>query len=214
MSKTLIAVLSAAGVVIAAIIIMNMRGPDLSRYLSLKDPAIRNMPAQRVLVVEARGAPDKVGAKAFGLLMKTYFGIKGVPKGGPDFKPPRARWPMPASVPQDQWIGRYAMPVPDSIRELTLPKAPEGLTIQLTMWEYGDVAEILHIGPYEKEEPTIKRLHEFINSKGFAITGEHEEEYLRGPGMFFRGNPEKYYTIIRYRVAKSDSTALARAAVK
>ena len=61
---------------------------------------------------------------------------------------------------------------------------------------------------------TILRLHDFIDSQGYRIIGEHEEEYLRGPGMFSRGNPEKYYTIIRYRVAKSDSTALAGAAVK
>lgn len=208
MRKSVIIFLSAGIVVIAVVFFMNSQRPDLSKYLQLKDPAIVTMAPQRVLVVEAKGSPDNVGKKAFGLLMKAYFGIKGVPKGGPDFRPPRARWPMPASVPQEEWIGRYAMPVPDTIRELTLPEAPAGLTIQLTTWEYGTVAEILHIGPYEKEAPTIKRLHEFIQSKGYAIIGEHEEEYLRGPGMFLRGNPEKYYTIIRYRVATSDSTVL------
>jgi hypothetical protein len=209
MAKALIIVLSLVVIVIAALVFMNSQGPDLSPYLSLKDPAIRTMPAQKVLVVEAKGSPDKTGKKAFGLLMKAYFGIKGVPKGGPEFKPPRARWPMPASVPQEEWIGRYAMPVPEIIGGVKLPVAPEGMTIKLTTWEYGEVAEILHRGPYEKETPAIERLHGFIESQGYRIIGEHEEEYLKGPGMFFGGNPERYCTIIRYRVEKKDRTAVA-----
>ncbi|MDP2984459.1 MAG: GyrI-like domain-containing protein [Candidatus Latescibacter sp.] len=65
------------------------------------------------------------------------------------------------------------------------------------------MAEILHIGPYDREEPAITRLTAFIKDKGYSIVGDHEEEYLKGPGMFSKGNPEKYYTIIRYRVEKA-----------
>jgi hypothetical protein len=210
MSKGIVSAFAALVIIIAVVIFMKMQGQDLSPYLALRDPAIRTMPSQRVLVVEARGAPGKVGKKAFGLLMKAYFGMKGVPKGGPDFKPPRARWPLAALAPQDEWIGRYAMPLPDTIQKVILPKAPEGMSIMVTTWEYGEVAEILHIGPYSAETPAIKRLRDFISTRGYRIAGEHEEEYCRGPGMFFRGDPEKYYTIIRYKVEKGDSTALAR----
>jgi effector-binding domain-containing protein len=214
MSKGIVSSIAALVIIIAVIIFMKMQGPDLSPYLALRDPAIRTMPSQRVLEVEARGAPGKVGKKAFGLLMKAYYGVKGVSNGGPDFKPPRARWPVAASTPQDEWIGRYAMPLPDSIQVGNLPKAPEGMSIRVTTWEYGEVAEILHIGPYSRETPTIERLRDFIGTRGYRIVGEHEEEYCRGPGMFFRGNPEKYYTVIRYRVEKVDSTALALLSVK
>lgn len=65
------------------------------------------------------------------------------------------------------------------------------------------MAEILHVGPYTAEAPTISRLKKFIVESGFEVIGEHEEEYLKGPGMFFKGNPEKYYTIIRYRIRRS-----------
>ncbi|HVN66873.1 MAG TPA: hypothetical protein VMT55_00750, partial [Candidatus Sulfotelmatobacter sp.] len=92
-----------------------------------------------------------------------------------------------------------------------LPRPPAGMTIQLTTWQYGTVAQILHIGPYDKERPDVDRLHEFIRANGYRITGMHEEEYIRGPGMFFRGNPEKYFTVIRYQVEKRDSTAAALA---
>ena len=53
-----------------------------------------------------------------------------------------------------------------------------------------------------KETPTIEKLKKFIDNNGYKIIGAHEEEYLRGPGMFFKGNPNKYWTIIRYRVEK------------
>ncbi|NUM64306.1 GyrI-like domain-containing protein [candidate division KSB1 bacterium] len=73
----------------------------------------------------------------------------------------------------------------------------------MTTWEYGEVAEILHMGPYDKEQPTVARLMEFIKTQGYEVAGEHEEEYLKGPTMFSRGDPEKYATIIRYRVRKT-----------
>lgn len=208
--KGLISALLSLALVLAVVVFMKMQGPDVSQYLSLKDPAIRTLAPQRVLVVEATGAPDKIGKKAFGLLMKTYFGIKGVPKGGPGFQAPRARWPLPAGVPKDKWIGRYAMPLPSSVKDVKLPKAPPGVSISVTTWEYGLVAEILHIGPYDKEGPAVQRLQDFIREKRYRIIGEHEEEYVRGPGMFFSGDPKTYCTVIRYRVApQGDSTALA-----
>lgn len=195
-----------AVVIIVVIIVLGVAGfffmmpnPDLSQFEPLKEPQISTKPDMTVLVVEARGNPNDVGGKAFGLLFKTYFKIKDAPKG-PKQEAPRARWPISADTPQSEWVGLYAMPVPDSVTELPEYEAEPGLTMELTTWEYGEVAEILHIGPYDKEEPTIEKLHAFIEDQGYEIIGLHEEEYLKGPGMFFKGNQEKYYTIIRYRV--------------
>lgn len=202
--KGLISSLLALGIIIAVSIMFNFRGPDISLYSHLKDPAVRTMPPQRVLVVEAKGSPDIAGKKAFGLLFKIYFGIKGVPKKGKTVPTPRARWPQAASKPQTEWLGRYAMALPDTIKDIPLPVAPKDLTIQVATWEYGKVAEILYTGPYDKEEPAIKRLHSFIKDNGYEITGEHEEEYLKGPGMFFKGDPEKYVTVIRCRITKAE----------
>ena len=52
------------------------------------------------------------------------------------------------------------------------------------------------------ETPTIEKLKAFINERGYEISGDHEEEYLKGPGMFFKGNLNKYRTIIRYELVK------------
>jgi len=76
----------------------------------------------------------------------------------------------------------------------------------ITTWAHGEVAEILHVGRYSAEQPDIERLFDFINAQGYRVIGEHEEEYVKGPGMIFAGDPEQYLTIIRLRVKKiSDS---------
>ena len=196
-SLIVIAVLIVGGV----LFLFMIPGPDLSQFEHLKEPQISTKANQKVIAVEVKGNPNEVGSKAFGLLFKLYFKIKGAPKG-PQQPAPRARWPLSAETPQTEWIGWYAMPVPESVTELPDYKTEPGLKIELTTWEYGEVAEILHIGPYDREELTIKKLETFIKDKGYHIIGLHEEEYLKGPGMFFRGNPETYYTIIRYQIKK------------
>ena len=72
----------------------------------------------------------------------------------------------------------------------------------MTTWDYGDVAEILHVGGYDKEEPTMARLKAFVTGQGYKTLAGHEEEYIKGPTMSGRGDPESYLTIIRYRVQK------------
>jgi hypothetical protein len=65
-----------------------------------------------------------------------------------------------------------------------------------------DTAEILHVGPYSEEDADIAALKSFIARNGFAIRGSHEEVYLLGPGMLFKGHPRKYRTLIRYTVER------------
>lgn len=163
---------------------------NLSDYALLKDPRIVTKPNQRMLVVESRGDPAEAAGPAFAKLFSSFFKIPGV-----RMAPPRARWLNAPTDPRDAWVGLYALPLPDTVAEL--PAGMEGVRIET--WEYGEVAEILHIGPYAEEEPTIERLFQFILTQGYAIAGPHEEEYLRAPGM---GDipPEEYQTIIRYQV--------------
>lgn len=65
--------------------------------------------------------------------------------------------------------------------------------------EYGTVAQILHVGEYADEEPTIQRLHAFITEQGYEIAGPHEEEYLSRPGA------RQQKTMIRYQVRPKDA---------
>ncbi len=177
------------------------RGPRLAEVAHLRAPHLATLAPQKVLVVTAKGDPNAVGKRAFGRLMRAYYALEGVPRGGPSFKAPRARWPNAGGPPGD-WTGLYAMPVPDSVTTVPPGDGKDGLDVALATWEYGDVAEILHVGPYSTEEPTIARLKDFISDQGYEIAGPHEEEYLRGPGMLFAGDAASYLTVIRYPVRK------------
>jgi hypothetical protein len=164
-------------------------------------PEIVVMDNQRMLVVEAKGDPNVIGAKAFGLLFQLYYQMKDTPKGFAQAAP-RARWPVSLEEPKSEWIGFYALPVPESVVELPPYPADPDMKASLKTWEYGTVAQIKHIGPYDREEPTIARLKAFILEQGYEIAGPHEEEYFKGPTAFSAGNPEEYVTIIRYQVRK------------
>jgi len=175
---------------------------SLSQFEHLKEPKISTRKNERMLVVEAKGDPNVVGARAFGLLFQLYYSLKQTPKG-PMQALPRARWPQSLDTPKSEWVGFYGLPVPETVTALPPHQAQEGLKASLTPWEYGEVAEIMHAGPYDKEEPTMQRLKGSVKKQGYKILDGHEEEYIKGPTMSGRGDPEKYLTIIRYRVQKS-----------
>jgi len=167
------------------------KAQDLSKYEHLKEPQINKMPRQKMLVVEAKGDPNVVAQDAFSLLFKTFFSLKGV-----QMSPPRARWLNLFTDPKEEWVGLYGLPLPESITEL--PSDVEGARIEY--WDYREIAEILHLGPYSEETPTVEKLHKFIQEKGYQIAGPHEEVYLKGPGM--ASDPSEYWTIIRYQIKK------------
>jgi hypothetical protein len=178
------------------------REKDLSDYESLKNPQLTAIGDMRMLQVEARGKAGIIAPKAIRLLYKEYLGIRFRPKG-PAMPAPRARWPISVDTPENNWIGILGLPLPDGFKQDITLKKVDDLTVSTTIWTYGEVAEILHIGPYNTEPQTIERLKEFIRRNNYVIAGAHEEEYLRGPSIFGKGNPDRYYTIIRYPISKT-----------
>jgi hypothetical protein len=200
-----VAVIMVALVLVGGLTLFMMPyGPKLEDVNYLLEPRITTLPSQKMLVVEAKGDPTLMGGEAFSLLFKTYFKLKGVPKG-PKQPAPRARWPLSVNTPKEQWVGRYGMPVPEGVAlPADVAASPSGLQAHVVTWEYGQVAEILHVGAYDNEEPTIRKLLQFVKDNGFQAMGEHEEEYLKGPGLFSKGDPQNYLTIIRYRLKKAE----------
>lgn len=79
--------------------------------------------------------------------------------------------------------------------ELRRKKNPAALDkIRLEVLHEGRAAQILHIGPYSTEGPTIQKLHRFIYTEGHRLAHKHHEIYLGDPR---RSAPEKLKTIIR-----------------
>ncbi|MCZ0933955.1 MAG: GyrI-like domain-containing protein [Gemmatimonadetes bacterium] len=176
---------------------------DPAVHEHLIEPRIVGRADERVLEVRAVGDPDEIGSAAFGLLFQLYFS-GGATTG---FTPPaaRARWQEGLDeIPRGEWIGRYALPIPAAVESLPEHTPPNGVTASITTWEYGTIAEILHIGRYDAEQPTIKRLKAFVEAEGYETFGGHEEEYIVGPTMAGPGDPDEYRTILRYRIRKAD----------
>jgi hypothetical protein len=74
---------------------------------------------------------------------------------------------------------------------------PAAHDLRLVTFEEGAAAQVLHVGPYAAEAPTIARLHEFLQEHGLAFDGhqrKHHEIYLGDPR---RSAPDKLRTIIR-----------------
>jgi hypothetical protein len=178
------------------------RQPIPAEYAGLKAPRLIHRADEKMLVVEAVGDPNVVASKAFGALFRAYYSLEGISRFAPP-PAPRARWPQPLNGPQTEWRGAYALPIPGSANELPATQTREGLTLSTATWPYGDVIEILHVGPYSNEQADIKRLWDFAADCRYEVIGDHEEEYVRGPGLIFGANPEEYLTVIRLRVNTS-----------
>lgn len=70
--------------------------------------------------------------------------------------------------------------------------------VRFESYNEGLTAQILHVGPYSEEGPTIGRLHEFISNEGYSRRGHHHEIYLSDAR---RTDPEKLKTILRQPIA-------------
>jgi hypothetical protein len=151
-------------------------------------------------VVRSTGDPGEVGERVFKALYGAVYGLKfALKKEGVAYKvgTPRARWFAGEDwrdVPREAWEAAWAIPVPEGTSDLVQKDADYPVTVET--WQYGTVAQILHLGPYAEEEPTIERLHAFIEEEGYRIVGPHEEEYLSRP------DARQPKTVIRYQVGR------------
>ena len=68
--------------------------------------------------------------------------------------------------------------------------------------EEGRSVQMLHVGPYDKEQPTVAELHRFVAEHGLAVTGRHHEIYISDPR---RTKPEKLKTVIRFAVTGAEA---------
>jgi hypothetical protein len=73
--------------------------------------------------------------------------------------------------------------------------------LRLGTLDEGRVAQLLHVGPYSAERPTIERLHAAIGEAGLRPRGDHHEIYLGDPN---RSAPERLRTILRHPVEPAE----------
>jgi len=80
---------------------------------------------------------------------------------------------------------------------------PELSSLRFEHFREGMSAQILYLGPYSDEGPTITRMHEFIHESGHMLHGKHHEVYLGDPR---RSAPEKLKTVLRQPVKRRSNS--------
>ncbi len=162
-------------------------------------PQVSKLPPRTVLTVTTVGDPNKITKGAMQALYGTAYGTKFRV-----YKPkrrvmtitsPSAFWLDAHKKPKSKWTAVWMLEVPSFVRQKDLLQKNPDMPVKVNQIPAATVAEILHIGPYNAEEPTIKKLHAFISGQKLKIAGPHEEVYLSRPGP-------KAKTIIRYAVKK------------
>jgi len=66
------------------------------------------------------------------------------------------------------------------------------------------VATIVHIGPYDTLPKSYEKLFEYIHTQGKTSLLPIRELYLKGPGMIFKGNANKYITEIQVPITSDN----------
>ena len=74
--------------------------------------------------------------------------------------------------------------------------------LRLETYHEGLAVQIMHVGPYDAEWPTIARMHAFIAENGYEPAGKHHEIYVSDPR---RTAPEKMKTVVRQPITAGDT---------
>ena len=184
-----------------------------------REPVLVDVPEMSFLMIDGTGDPN-TSAEYSGAVEALYtlsYGIKFAVKKGKkaiDFAvmPLEGLWWTEDMTQFDQgrkdvwqWTAMIMQPeyVTNAIFEEVLSqvsakkKLPALPKVRFGRFHEGLSAQMMHIGPYSAEAPTIETLHSFIIRKRHTRTGKHHEIYLSNPE---RTAPEKVKTIIRQPV--------------
>lgn len=104
----------------------------------------------------------------------------------------RSQWKWTMMILQPSFVeDKMIHAAMDQVRE---KKGLPGIDrMRLEYFTEGLCAQIMHIGPFTEEGPTIEKVHAYIESKS-ALSGKHHEIYLSD---IRRANPKNWKTIIR-----------------
>jgi hypothetical protein len=81
------------------------------------------------------------------------------------------------------------------MEEVRRKKNPVALSkLRFEALSEGLAAQILHIGPFSEEGPTIENVHRLIEERARKRVGKHHEVYLSDVR---KADPKKWRTVIR-----------------
>jgi hypothetical protein len=111
----------------------------------------------------------------------------------------KSAWDWTMMIMQPEWITQEM--VEEAVKQVEKKGLPALSKLYLETYHEGLSVQILHIGSYDDEGPTIARLHnEFIPENSYEEAGKHHEIYLSDPRKVA---PEKLKTVLRQPVRKT-----------
>ena len=187
---------------------------------SAKEVSVVEVPPLNYIMVDGAGDPNTAAEyqqaveALYGLAYTVKFACKK--QLGTDYVVPplEGLWWVPdmAEFSVDakgawQWTMLIMQPAPvtaelvaASLAEARRKKpSPAQDKIRFETYLEGLCVQIMHLGPYAAEAPTIARLHAFAAEHSYALAGKHHEIYLGDPR---RTAPDKLKTVLRQPVRR------------
>ena len=199
---------------------LDLRKEHKNLYSLKKSPYMVTVPAFNYIRIDGQGDPNSSEAfsQAVEALFTVSYNLKFYVKkklGTVDFRvmPLEGLWWADdmtkfSTDKKEQWKWTLMILQPDmitpelfekAVAEVKAKKAPQSIDrLRFETFEEGPCAQVLHLGPFSEEKPTIDKLHQFIEDNQKQRSGLHHEIYLSD---FRRTAPENLKTIIRQPVA-------------
>jgi hypothetical protein len=184
-----------------------------AEYVTPRTPALVGTKPAQYLAMAGEGAPGNARFQAcIGALYGIAFTVKMKRKfdGKQDYAVCKLEAIYDcdlAETPKDRWKWRLMIRTPDFVSQKDLNDAVATLLkrgkpvevkeVVLQSIDEGDCVQMLHIGPYEKEQESTELMRRFAEAKGLKLAGAHHEIYLSDPR---RVPPERLRTILRQPV--------------
>jgi hypothetical protein len=186
-------------------------------YKATGEPRVVKTGPAMYLAIEGRGEPgSELFTARIEALFAVAYGIKMAKKSaGRDYKVAKleglwwgSRGPGDFSLePKEEWNWKLIIRTPDFVSgddiESTVAnllekgKGHDIKRVVLETIDEGLCVQILHIGPFAEERPSIEKLNHFAQEQGLSFHGLHHEIYLSD---FRRVPPEQLKTILRMPV--------------
>ena len=184
-------------------------------YSARATPTVVDVPSRPFLMIDGAGDPNTSAGyvDAVEALYPIAYGLRAQVKAATGdtyvVMPLEGLWwaeDMSEFDPTDKsnWLWTMMIGLPDAVTEAmvdeTIPaitakkKLLAGERVRFEHFAEGHAAQVLHIGAYAEEAPTIASLHAFIAEQGGELTGTHHEIYLSDPR---KAATDRLRTIIR-----------------
>jgi len=175
-----------------------------------------DVPTMNYLMIDGEGDPNTSPAyvEAVEALFSVSYTAKFIVKKGPqaiDFTvmpleglwwaddmstftvTDKSNWKWTMMIMQPEFVTRQTIQDAVASVKKKRPSVSALSKVRVESFSEGRCAQVMHIGPFSEEGPTIEKVHQFISTRG-RLTGKHHEIYLSD---IRKANASNWKTIIR-----------------